>query len=524
MGKLIAYLGKRSAIYAGIGVLAVVALGAFWLRNNGDKLDTLVVHSADFVQQVSVSGKVVASDNVSLGFSQGGRVSAVHFKVGDTVLAGGVLASIENNDLKATVLQKQATLESEQAKLSSLQHGTRPEQLAITKSSVASAEAALDQANQALADAINSAQLKSDDAIRGKIDQIFNGSGSSAPTIIYTYFIPDVQLKETVQRQRYSVGQTLSAWRASLYTLGAKTDTDVLVKDAEKNLAIVLSFADNVSAIINNPATCLNSSSGCEALSSNLKGDISSARTNVSGAISTLTSAVTAQKSAAATLATAQENLKLQEAGATQDDINAQSAKVKAAQADVLSAQASLDKTLIVSPFQGIITNVNIKVGQNVSANTPQLTMFGVGTLQVESYIPEINIAIIKLGDPGTVTLDAYGSDVKFSANVVAIDPAETVKDGVSTYKTTLRFLSQDQRIKSGMTASIIITTEKKSNVISVPQGIIINRNGVKFVLIKNGNNTVERKIETGSISSLGQVEVLSGLNDGDIVILKAAQ
>lgn len=530
MGHFIAYITKRSTIYIFVAILAVALISTFVLKSSGAPVDTLVVHPADFIQQVSVSGRVVASDNVNLGFSQGGRVSAVRFKVGDTVSAGTVLASIENGDLRGALLQKQATLESEQAKLSALEHGTRPEQLAVTKSSIASAEAALSQANQALDDALNNAYLKSDDAVRGKIDQIFSGGGSSKPAILYTYAVTDIQLKQTVEYQRASVTNTLNSWRTSLYaydtssnTTKAANDINTLIQEAEKNLAIIESFTNNVSSIVNDSSTCVNLGGSCISVSDTVRGDVSTARSNVSSAISTLTSAVTAQKSATTALATAQENLKLEEAGATQDDIDSQSAKVKAAQADVLSAQANLQKTTIVSPFQGIITNIDVKVGQTVSANTPEISMFGLGTFQVDSYVPEINIALIKLGNPAEVTLDAYGPDVKFDASVIAIDPAETVKDGVSTYKTTLQFSSQDPRIKSGMTASIVITTERKSGVITVPQGIVNDINGQKSVQVKEGNNVVIKTVETGSVSSLGQVEILSGLKDGDIVILKTA-
>ena len=73
------------------------------------------------------------------------------------------------------------------------------------------------------------------------------------------------------------------------------------------------------------------------------------------------------------------------------------------------------------------------------------------------------------------------------------------------------------------MTANIIITTEKKSNVIAVPQGIIINKGGQKFVKVKEGEIFVEKAVETGDVSSLGRMEIVSGLKDGDIVMLEQA-
>ena len=76
---------------------------------------------------------------VSGGISLDGDLQATP-KVNTAFLAiGTVLASIENDDLRADLLQKEAALGGEQAKLKALQGGTRPEELAVTESSVASA-------------------------------------------------------------------------------------------------------------------------------------------------------------------------------------------------------------------------------------------------------------------------------------------------------------------------------------------------------------------------------------------------
>ena len=74
------------------------------------------------------------------------------------------------------------------------------------------------------------------------------------------------------------------------------------------------------------------------------------------------------------------------------------------------------------------------------------------------------------------------------------------------------------------MTANVLITTEKKVNVIAIPQGIVITRDGRKFVSVKAGSDAVEREVVTGIVSSLGQIEIISGLTDGDRVILNAAK
>ena len=135
----------------------------------------------------------------------------------------------------------------------------------------------------------------------------------------------------------------------------------------------------------------------------------------------------------------------------------------------------------------------------------------------------EVNFSLLKAGDEAIVTLDAYGPGVTFLARVVSIDPAETVRDGVSTYRTIIQFMEQDPRIRTGMTANVRITTEKRDNVLAVPQGVVVERDGRKYVRVREGEQTIEREITTGSVSSLGSVEVLSGLSEGDVIILSPA-
>ena len=191
-----------------------------------------------------------------------------------------------------------------------------------------------------------------------------------------------------------------------------------------------------------------------------------------------------------------------------------------AAEADLLTARSQLQKTLITAPFAGVVTAVDVEAGETAAVNAAVISMINADTLQIESFIPEIHVALLANGDPAAVTLDAYGPDVVFDARVVFIDPAETVRDGVSTYRAILQFSEKDSRIRAGMTANVVITTDQKSGILSVPQGIIQQRDGKKYVQVKDGEMIIEREVETGGVSSFGDVEITAGLSEGDAVIL----
>lgn len=517
MKRFILLLSKKTVLYGIAG--AVVFLGGYIIlsNGNGEKVETQVVQAGDFLQQVSVSGKVVAAQDVDLGFSQSGRVAHVYGKVGDSVYAGALLAEIENGDLYATVLQRQAALENQQAKLKSLQNGSRPEDVAVAQASVDGALVALDQASLSVVNAIGDAYAKSDDVVNNTVEQMISNPRNANQQLLFVTTAS--QLAINIPTDRQALETILPAWHSQILSLTASSDVVAAATQAQKNLAAV-------SKLLSDTSSALSQSVSSQAVSQTtldtFVADIATARTTINTTITTLNTAVTSFKSAASSLDAARKNLTLKQAGSVQTDIDAQAASVKSAQADLQNAQAQLAKTRIVAPFSGVITKMDAKIGGIASPNTPEISMIGKGAFQVETYVPEINIALIKVGDSASVTLDAYG-DVPFDAKVVSIDPAETIRSGVSTYRAVLEFASQDSRIKSGMSASVVVTTARKSNVISVPQGVVLLKDGKKYVSVTEGKDIVSKEVTTGDISSLGYIEILSGLVEGDVVVLTSA-
>jgi multidrug efflux pump subunit AcrA (membrane-fusion protein) len=132
--------------------------------------------------------------------------------------------------------------------------------------------------------------------------------------------------------------------------------------------------------------------------------------------------------------------------------------------------------------------------------------------------VPEADIAKIKIGDSAKVTLDAYGSDTYFPARVTKIDPAETMVEGVATYKAILQFAENDQRIRSGMTANMDIETAKKEGVLVVPQRAVIRKidGSYRVQIFKDEQTSEERTVAVGLRGSDGNIEVVSGLSEGE--------
>ncbi len=512
--KILNVVMAKKLIAAGVVVALIIIGGSLW-SSNGGKYETLTISKGEFVQTVSVSGKVEAENEVDLGFSQSGRIARVYVKEGAPVYPGTLLAEIENGDLYATLLQREAVLDREMADLDALMLGTRPEEVAVFESSVSSAQASLTAANQAVVDAILSAYSTADGAIHATVDQFMSNPNTATPQI--TFFIGDTALKTSVESGRSGMEKILKDWQGRNIGLVAQGDLGRAATDAQVSLQQVATYLGTVGSAL---AASIPSSALTQTTLDGYKTSVATARSSINTVTSTLTTAVKAQTAAQTALVTAERDLTLRRAGATQEAVRAQEATVKGAEADVLSATAQLQKTQIRAPFAGTVTKIDAKIGKSVSPAEPQVSVIGSGVYQIETFVPEINVALLQSGNPATVTFDSYGPDVTFIAHVLSVDLGETERDGVSTYRTVLVFKDADPRIRSGMTANAVIVADRREGVIAIPQRIVRNVGTIQVVSVQEGEETIDRTVTTGAVSSLGTIEILSGLSVGDVIVI----
>ena len=156
-------------------------------------------------------------------------------------------------------------------------------------------------------------------------------------------------------------------------------------------------------------------------------------------------------------------------------------------------------------------------MGQLVSPNTPVVTISN-SNLEIDVNIPEIDLSNAKIGADSNVTLDAYGNDVNFPATIFSIDSAPSIVNGVTVYGTRLKFKNLDNKIKSGMTANVVLISETHKNVLTIPKSAVIQNDSKSFVILDKGNSqkkTVE--VKTG-LHDDKNIEIISGLKMGDKV------
>ncbi len=492
--KVLFFLKKRKYLY---GIVAVVLIvGGIFLFKNGKTIDeTIIVRHTDFTNQVSVSGKVVAADDVNLGFKNTGTVDRVYFSVGQEIKAGTTIAKIDAKDAEKNLKDAEISLASAKLDL---------EKIKLQNSST--------NLNSDLAKAYSDGFTVASDSfldflpIQNGLEDLFASgdlSDNSTRIVGATAVGYRNQAEDLYYKAKNSYDNNLKIFRL-LNRNSEHSDIENIINKTYETAKLYSDAVKSMKNFVDYMSRETNSGSDFLTMQNTLVGYASTASDRL------------------ASLSTAQINIKKYTDVFQNTDINIQNAILAIDQKEnaVQDAKNALEDYYIRAPFDGVITKIDAKIGELTSANEPLVSMIGAGVFQIESYVPEVNIAQIKLGDEANVTLDAYGETVPFYAKVISIDPAETIRDGVSTYKTKFQFSEKDDRIKSGMTANVLVTTFNKPNTIVVPGGVVFDKNGKKFVQIKNDEKIIDREVFLGSVSSLGQVEVISGLADGEMVIL----
>ena len=496
---------------------AIVFVIVFIIIFGGKKPPTqeLVTATIGSVSQiVDVTGRVKPSEAVDLGFAQSGRIGIVSATTYDRVIPVQILVRLENYDSIAALNQAEATLAEERANLAELEQGTRPEELVITETKAVNATVTLNDAEHNAVEVLRDVYTKADDAVHNKVDQ-FVSNATFAPQLTFTI---EAQTKEQFERERKTIETLLMTWKNSLRDLDQNQNLLAHTLTANKNLNQTRIFLDLTASIVN---SLKKDSALSQTTIDAYRVDVAAARTNINTAAVNIAATEKELRTAQSALSLAENELALDEAGATPEALAAKRARVAGAEASVAKLRAEIEKTIIRAPFAGIVTRLDAKTGETIGANTVVAGLMAEGIMEIEANISESDITKIAVGSAASITLDAYGAELIFGAIIAKIDPAETILDGVSTYKTTLRFDELSEKIRPGMTANIQIVTNKKDGVVSFPRRAGIRKNGGRFVRLIDDKKTVrEIPIVAGLRGSDGNIEIVDGLTAGDKIIL----
>lgn len=188
------------------------------------------------------------------------------------------------------------------------------------------------------------------------------------------------------------------------------------------------------------------------------------------------------------------------------------------------SANSNLKNALITSSIDGTVTALNVKVNEYTSLTLPIAIIQDLGSLEAQLNVNEIDINKVKVGQSVNLTIDAIDGVKK--GKITKIEDTGININGVINYIVRSDFENIDG-LKPSMTINADIEVQSKVGVLRVPSSsvkIVDNISTVQVVkvstnLSKISTNDIETKqIETG-LNNNSFIEVLSGLNEGDLVV-----
>ena len=168
----------------------------------------------------------------------------------------------------------------------------------------------------------------------------------------------------------------------------------------------------------------------------------------------------------------------------------------------------------MTSPISGTVLECNVTEGAEVSG-TPFI-IIDLNTVNVEVNVSEQIINSIKEGDSVKLKITTLSDEI-FNGSITSIAPGAN-NDG--TYNVKIEINNSDRKLKSGMFAEVYFTKEKSDSSIVLPRSAVMSKDDEYYVFtVENG--TAKRAVVNVGIDNGDEIEIKSGINIGDTVVVK---
>jgi HlyD family secretion protein len=494
-----------------IGILAVLVGGFFAYRAYSsarsaraaqENMQTLALEEGTLAATIGATGTVRANQSANLGWQTSGTIDQVNVLLGDEVTKDQELADLSQTSLAQNVILAQADLVNAQKALDDLLNSQVQQAQALQ---------AVERAQQALDDA-NNPELAQASALKAiadanKLVEVAERNLRIAQSNASQSSIDEAQANVTLAKDRldrardkyepYANRPESNVTRATLLSqfsaaqqqydlavrqlnglLGTAADTDLAVRQADLDTA---------------RAQLVEAEREWERI-----------KDGTSPADITLLEAQ---------LADAQREWERLKDGPDPEDL-------AAAQARVAAAQATLDQARIVAPFDGIITNVDSKPGDQVNPGSPAFRLDDLSHLWVDVEVSEVDINQVQEGQPAILTFDAILAK-EYRGEVVEVSPIGNNQQGVVNFKVTVELTDPDSDVRPGMTSGVEIVVSQLDNALLVPNQAVRAEEGKRVIYILEEDGQLTKVEVTLGASSDRFSQLLEGdLTPGDLIVL----
>jgi len=521
---------RTSRITSVIGIVVLAALlGACGATaNNQTESDTTTVARGNITATVSGSGNISAARTVDLAFQTSGVVADILVDVGDSVTAGQDIAVLDTRDLTLQIASAQAALDSANARLAQVTKGnTRPTELTSAQAQLASAQAQLTSARERLAalrnpsaSAISSADLRVTQAQTSLQTTRDNASATKTKAEIDL-----AKASESLIQAQSKYANARDNWQW-VQDYGTDPTTGRRIGDSAINtyrdtfVAAESSVRTTEQTVVQAQITLNNAREAEIANVTQAEQSLKDAQVQLNAlrnpTSSDIAAAVATVGQNEAAVASAQASLDKIMVPGTETDVAIQQAAVTQAEQSLAQAKLRLDNATLKAPFAGVISTINIVVGQTTSGVAAQL--IDRDPLRIELSLSENDIVQVAVGDTVDITIDAI-RDWQQTGTITAIAPAANTTSGVVGYSARVDFSDNDPRLLVGMTANLTIVTDQRENVLIVPNSALLPKGTGRVVQIVGADGKPQEVDVTIGISDGIVSEVLSGLSEGQSII-----
>lgn len=571
-------LGQR-ALRLGLWLLVLAALaggGYYYVTKYLQRppppppqVSTVPAKLASVVGVVDGSGQVVPRQEANLSFLAPGRVSSVGVEVGQTVKKGDVIANLDGTQFSIQVDQAKANLSAAQAKLEAIKAGPRSEEVAVAQAQrdaaaarlagmqaggraedVKAANDALTAAQAHLHQLQQGAQAADLAAAKAAVDQAQATLSKDQAALENLQRGPD---PAAIQQAQLAVEQSKDElWAAQtardgICGLGHPelvppfncAAGNARVGAAETSVQQAMANYQNVQTTKAHPSDVTSAQAAVQSAQAQLESakaqlaqlqkgaspdDLAQASAAVDQARQTVqiktdpysTADLAQQKES---VAEADAKLALAEKPYTPADLDAAQAAVDQAKAAVRLAQYNVTTTSLVAPFDGVVSAVNVTIGEVTSGSgtQPAIVVVDPNRLRLDVSVEETDIPHVKTGQTVDVSFDALPGKT-FTGTVAAISPGATVQSGVATYTVSIDLQNADG-VRSGMTGNAHIVYDRHDNVLVVPNEAVKTQGDHRIVNVLENGQVMPRTVTVG-VAGDTYTEIDSGLKAGDLVVL----
>lgn len=567
---------RRGVIIGAIVVLLLIIIGAvllpLLLRKPAVAYQYQQVTTGNISSTISATGPLQSAIYNLIFTGTGGRIASINVKVGQNVVKGQVLASLDKTSLQDAYNQQQSVVQAAQNALKSAQTNLANQQslgganASSAQTTLANDQAALGntQAQQQALIAQDQQTLSDDQNALNNTQATSQASVAAAQTTLNNdqtalrnaQSVANAQIA-TAQATRDQALNTCklaeppplpppppppSSGAIATATAGATT-YDVCKNAAEATFAQAQATANQSVATAQAAVNAAQSALNTAQTTANANNDAAQAKVNADqSALNTAQATADSNIQAAqAKVAADQKAINTTGASSTLSNSTSQAAltadegTLQNAQVLLQADQHNLDNGTLTAPHDGTVSVINGSVGG--SPGTPATASSGTtsatsgstfiqlvdpSTLQVVANVNETDTGNIKPGDPVQFTVNAYGNQ-QFSGTVDSISPNGQSTSNVVTYPVYINIDSNSlkgAKLLSGMTANATITTVQHLNVLLIPVNAVnfarLASSGsttanVPQAITQQQANTVTDQARQMMNSLAGQQEILSG-------------